>query len=42
MRDLRQDVEEKQGDQFDLGNYHANLLSYGSIPIKYLREQMLP
>ncbi len=35
---LRQDVQRKQGDKFDLGKYHENVLSHGTIPVKYLPE----
>lgn len=41
MWDLRHDVEEKLGTDFDLKGYHEELLSFGSLPIRYLREEML-
>jgi hypothetical protein len=35
---LRQDVERKQGDKFDLARFHEDVLSHGTLPVKYLRE----
>jgi uncharacterized protein (DUF885 family) len=39
--DLRAAVEEQMGDQFDLKAYHDRVLSYGSPPVRYVRELML-
>jgi len=35
---LRQDVQRKQGDKFDLGKFHEAVLSHGTLPVKYLAE----
>lgn len=35
---LRQDVQRKQGDKFDLGKFHEDVLSHGTLPVKYLPE----
>ena len=35
---LRQDVQRKRGDAFDLGKYHEDVLSHGTLPVKYLPE----
>jgi uncharacterized protein (DUF885 family) len=35
---LRQDVERKQGDKFDLARFHEDVLSHGTLPVKYLPE----
>jgi uncharacterized protein (DUF885 family) len=35
---LRQDVQRKRGDAFDLGKYHEEVLSHGGLPVKYLPE----
>jgi uncharacterized protein (DUF885 family) len=35
---LRQQVQRARGDAFDLGRYHEEVLSHGSIPVKYLPE----
>jgi uncharacterized protein (DUF885 family) len=35
---LRQDVERKQGDKFDLAKFHEDVLSHGTLPVKYLPE----
>ncbi len=35
---LRQDVQRKQGDAFDLGKFHEAVLSHGTLPVKYLGE----
>jgi hypothetical protein len=41
MWDLKNDVEEKEGINFNLKEFHENLLSHGSIPIRHLRRLML-
>jgi uncharacterized protein (DUF885 family) len=38
---LREDMKHKMGDQFDLKTFHEKFLSYGSAPVKYIRELML-
>jgi uncharacterized protein (DUF885 family) len=35
---LRQDVQRKRGDAFDLGQYHEAVLNHGTLPVKYLPE----
>jgi uncharacterized protein (DUF885 family) len=35
---LRQEVQRKQGDAFDLAKYHEAVLSHGTLPVKYLPE----
>ncbi|MBX9626171.1 MAG: DUF885 domain-containing protein [Gemmataceae bacterium] len=35
---LRQNVQRARGDQFDLGKYHEEVLSHGTLPVKYLPE----
>ena len=35
---LRQEVQRKQGDKFDLGKFHEAVLSHGTLPVKYLPE----
>jgi uncharacterized protein (DUF885 family) len=39
--DLREEYKKKMGDQFDLKEFHEKFLSYGSSPVKYIREMML-
>ena len=38
--DLREAEKKKLGDQFDLKRYHDEVISYGSPPVKYVRELM--
>ena len=35
---LRQDVQRKRGDKFDLGKFHEEVLGQGTLPVKYLPE----
>src|SRR5262245_43905037 len=35
---LRQDVQRKRGDAFDLGKFHEAVLSHGTLSVKYLPE----
>ena len=35
---LRQEVSRKHGDTFDLGKFHEDVLSHGTLPVKYLAE----
>jgi uncharacterized protein (DUF885 family) len=37
---LRQQVQRKRGEAFDLGKYHEEVLNQGTIPVKYLPELM--
>ncbi|MDX5346188.1 MAG: DUF885 domain-containing protein [Hymenobacteraceae bacterium] len=39
--DLREELKEKQGKKFDLKNFHEEFLSYGSAPVKFIRQMML-
>lgn len=39
--DFREELKKKQGDQFKLKQFHEKFLSYGSAPVKYIRELML-
>ncbi len=38
--DLRNEMKTKQGKNFDLKTFHENFLSYGSAPVKYIKELM--
>jgi uncharacterized protein (DUF885 family) len=38
---LREELKNKMGNQFDLKTFHEKFLSYGSAPVKYIREMML-
>ena len=35
---LRQNVQRARGDTFDLGKFHEEVLSHGTLPVKYLPE----
>jgi len=35
---LRQQVQRRCGDAFDLGRFHEEVLSHGTLPVKYLPE----
>ena len=35
---LRQDVQRKRGEAFDLGKFHEDVLSHGTLPVKFLPE----
>jgi len=39
--DLREELKKKEGDKFDLKKFHEKFLSYGSAPVKYIRQLML-
>ena len=39
--DFREDLKKQIGDQFDLKKFHEKFLSYGSAPVKYIKELML-
>jgi uncharacterized protein (DUF885 family) len=41
MWDLKHDIESARGTDFDLKEFHEELLSHGSIPIRLLRRLML-
>ena len=38
---LREEVKKKHGPDFNLKAFHENFLSYGSAPVKYIRELLL-
>jgi hypothetical protein len=38
---LREEYKKKMGDKFSLKDFHEKFLSYGSSPVKYIREMML-
>ena len=38
---LRSEMQDKLGSDFDLKKFHEQFLSYGSAPVKYIRELML-
>jgi uncharacterized protein (DUF885 family) len=38
---LREDFKKKIGDQYQLKDFHEKFLSYGSAPVKYIREMMI-
>lgn len=37
---LREEYKKLKGEEFDLKKFHDQLLSYGSIPVKLVREEM--
>ncbi|MBX9449674.1 MAG: DUF885 domain-containing protein [Taibaiella sp.] len=38
---LREEWKKKQGDKFDLKEFHEQFLSYGNAPVKYIKEMMM-
>jgi uncharacterized protein (DUF885 family) len=38
--DFREELKNKQGDKFNLKQFHETFLSYGSAPVKYIKELM--
>ena len=38
---LREELKQQQGQKFDLKKFHEQFLSYGSAPVKYIRELLL-
>ena len=38
---LREEVKKREGAKFNLKNFNEQFLSYGSAPVKYIRELML-
>ncbi|MBO2012828.1 DUF885 domain-containing protein [Hymenobacter negativus] len=38
---LREELKKKEAQDFNLKAFHENFLSYGSAPVKYIRELML-
>jgi uncharacterized protein (DUF885 family) len=41
IKELREEYKKKKGDQYSLKDFHETFLSYGSSPVKYIRESML-
>jgi uncharacterized protein (DUF885 family) len=39
--DFREELKKQMGDKFELKKFHEKFLSYGSAPVKYIRELML-
>ena len=39
--DFREELKKREGDKFNLKQFHEKFLSYGSAPVKYIRELML-
>jgi uncharacterized protein (DUF885 family) len=39
--ELREEIRRRRGDAFDLKHFHDDFLSYGSIPVSFIRERML-
>jgi uncharacterized protein (DUF885 family) len=38
---LREELKQKEGDKFNLKQFHEKFLSFGSAPVKYIKELML-
>ncbi len=41
IQSLRDEYKKKMGDKYSLKNFHETFLSFGSSPVKYIRERML-
>jgi len=41
IQELRDDYQKKMGAQYSLKDFHEKFLSFGSSPVKYIRERML-
>jgi uncharacterized protein (DUF885 family) len=41
IQQLRDDFQKKMGNKYSLKDFHEKFLSFGSSPVKYIREQML-
>lgn len=39
--DFREELKKEQGDKFSLKQFHEKFLSYGSAPVKYIKELMM-
>jgi uncharacterized protein (DUF885 family) len=39
--DFREELKKQMGESFNLKKFHEKFLSYGSAPVKYIRELML-
>jgi uncharacterized protein (DUF885 family) len=40
--ELRELLKKKEADKFNLKKFHETFLSYGSAPVKYIKQLMLP
>ncbi len=38
---LREEYKNKMGNKYSLEDFHEKFLSFGSSPVKYIRERML-
>ncbi|MGK0391271.1 MAG: hypothetical protein ACI94Y_004033, partial [Maribacter sp.] len=36
--EFREELKKKEGDNFKLKDFHEQFLSYGSAPVKYVKE----
>ena len=41
IQELRDEYQKKMGDKYSLKKFHEEFLSFGSSPVKYIRERML-
>lgn len=41
IMELRKELQKRKGESFDLKAFHEEFLSYGSAPVKYIRQLML-
>jgi uncharacterized protein (DUF885 family) len=39
--DFREQLKKKQGNTFNLKKFHEEFLSFGSAPVKYIKQLML-
>lgn len=39
--DFREELKQQMGDKFNLKRFHEKFLSYGSAPVKYIKELMI-
>lgn len=39
--ELREQVRRREGDDFSLGTFHDRLMSFGSIPVSLIADQLL-
>ncbi|WP_144214084.1 DUF885 domain-containing protein [Shewanella donghaensis] len=39
--DLREELKQAQGEEFDLKTFHETFLSFGSAPVKYIKQLMV-
>jgi uncharacterized protein (DUF885 family) len=41
IQQLRDDYQKKMGNKYNLKDFHEKFLSFGSSPVRYIRERML-